>query len=61
MRAVVQRVRSADVTVENISIGSIGPGLLVYLGIAAGDTENDSTYVAEKVVNLRIMPDHAGR
>ena len=61
MRAVVQRVKSADVTVENISIGSIGPGLLVYLGIAAGDTEADSTYLAEKVVNLRIMPDHAGR
>ena len=61
MRAVIQRVRSANVTVKNISIGSIGPGLIVYLGIAAGDTEADSTYVAEKVVNLRIMPDHAGR
>lgn len=61
MIAVVQRVKSASVTVEGATVGSIGPGLLVLLGIAESDTEPDISYVADKVVNLRIFADEAGK
>ena len=57
MRAVVQRVRKAAVEVEGEIIGSIGPGLLVLLGVSQRDTETDLRYLADKVVNLRIFPD----
>ncbi|AEJ19517.1 D-aminoacyl-tRNA deacylase [Gracilinema caldarium] len=57
MRAVVQRVSEASVTVEGNRVGAIEKGLLVYLGVAAGDTEKDADYLAEKVAGLRIFTD----
>ncbi len=57
MRAVVQRVTEASVTVEEKNIGSIGPGLLVLLGVEQGDTEKDGAYLAEKLAGLRIFED----
>ncbi len=61
MRAVVQRVRRAGVTVAEEKIASIGKGLLVLLGVAQGDDEKAAEYVAEKVANLRIFEDEAGK
>lgn len=61
MRAVVQRVRSGSVTVANKTVGQIGPGLVVLLGVGAEDTNNDASYLAEKVVNLRIFEDEQGK
>ena len=55
MRAVVQRVTRAKVTVEGEVTGEIGSGLLVYLGAGKGDTEADRAYVLGKVLNLRIF------
>lgn len=57
MRAVVQRVSAASVTVQGRKVGSIGPGLLVLLGVARGDTEKDGEYLAEKLAGLRIFED----
>jgi D-tyrosyl-tRNA(Tyr) deacylase len=57
MRAVVQRVRWARVKVGSETVGEIGPGLLVLLGAAGGDTEQDVEYTAAKAVNLRIFED----
>ena len=61
MRAVVQRVSQAQVTVDDDSVGQIGPGLLVYLGVAEGDGESDVTYMVDKISNLRIFQDEAGK
>jgi len=61
MRALIQRVSSSQVTVEGAVVGHIGPGLLVLLGIAAGDSEQDGAYLAEKIVNLRIFEDDQGK
>ena len=61
MKAVIQRVRNASVTVENDVTGSIDRGLLVYLGVAADDAEKDADWMAEKAANLRIFPDAQGR
>jgi len=61
MRAVIQRVSHAKVEVEGSAIGQIGPGLLVYLGVGQGDTEKDAEFVADKLVNLRIFADEAGK
>ena len=61
MRAVVQRVSHCTVTVENRLSGSLDKGLLVYLGISRNDTINDITYVAEKVMNLRMFKDEEGK
>jgi D-tyrosyl-tRNA(Tyr) deacylase len=61
LRAVVQRVSSAEVQVEGRTVGKIGPGLLVLLGVGQGDAEADADYLAEKVVNLRVFPDAAGQ
>ena len=61
MRAVVQRVSWAKVEVEGKTIGQIGPGLLVYLGVGEGDTDKDAEFVADKLVNLRIFADEAGK
>ena len=60
MRAVVQRVREAAVTVDGREVGRVGPGLLVYLGVGADDTERDLDYLAGKVAGLRIFPDDGG-
>jgi D-tyrosyl-tRNA(Tyr) deacylase len=61
MRAVVQRVSRASVTVDTRVTGSIDRGLLVFLGAGAGDTDEDLRYIVDKVVNLRIFPDDAGK
>ena len=61
MRAVVQRVRDAQVTVGGEVVGAIGHGLLVYLGVSHDDAQEDVDYVAGKVVNLRIFPDTDGK
>src|SRR4029079_10407760 len=61
MRAVVQRVSRASVTVDTRVTGSIDRGLLVLLGAGAGDTDEDLRYIVDKVVNLRIFPDDAGK
>ncbi len=61
MRAVVQRVSRASVTVEGNVTGAIEAGLLVLLGAGAGDTAADLTYIADKIVNLRIFSDEAGK
>ena len=60
MRAVIQRVREARVAVEGEAVSSIGPGLLVLLGIETGDTGEDLTWLAGKIANLRIFADAQG-
>ena len=57
MRAVIQRVSRANVKVDGKIVGEIGRGLLVLLGVARDDTENDATYLAEKISGLRIFED----
>jgi D-tyrosyl-tRNA(Tyr) deacylase len=57
LKAVVQRVKNASVTVEGKNCGSIESGLLVYLGVARGDGKKEAGALAEKIVNLRIFPD----
>lgn len=57
MRAVVQRTTAASVTVDNEVIGEIGTGLVVFLGVEEGDTEQDLTYICEKVLGLRVFDD----
>jgi D-aminoacyl-tRNA deacylase len=61
MRVVVQRVSQASVTVEGDIVGEIGPGLLVLVGVAEGDTEAEARWLAHKVANLRIFGDAEGR
>ncbi len=61
MRAVIQRVKSASVTVEGEVISEIRVGLLVFLGVAQEDTPADVEYMASKIANLRIFEDDEGR
>ena len=61
MRAVVQRVSHARVEVGGEAVAEIGPGLAVLVGVAADDSEKDADYLAEKLANLRIFEDEAGR
>ena len=61
MRAVVQRVSNASVTVGNQMIAKIQEGLLVLVGIKANDTEKDIDYIINKIQNLRIFEDEAGK
>ena len=61
MKAVVQRVRNASVKVDQKITGSIGWGLLVYLGVAGADTLKDADWMAEKIANLRIFSDTEGK
>ena len=61
MRAVIQRVRQAKVEVEHLVVGQIEQGLLVYLGVGKEDTEQDAEFMADKLVNLRIFADEAGK
>jgi D-tyrosyl-tRNA(Tyr) deacylase len=61
MRAVIQRVSQASVTVDGEVVGAIERGLLVLLGVAQGDTEHDARTLATKIVELRIFEDDAGK
>ena len=61
MRAVLQRVRSASVTVDGQTVASIAQGLVVLLGVAKGDSEADVSYMADKIPQLRMFPDEAGK
>ena len=61
MRAVIQRVTHAEVTVNGKCVGSIGKGLMVLLGVKTGDTEKDAQYTADKIVKLRIFEDENGK
>lgn len=61
MRAVVQRVTRAQVTVENEVVGEIGQGLVVLLGVARDDSEIDAGYLAAKIASLRIFDDEAAK
>jgi D-aminoacyl-tRNA deacylase len=61
MRAVVQRVSRAKVTVNDWVSGEIGLGLVVLLGVGQGDTEADASYLAEKIGGLRIFEDAGGK
>lgn len=61
MRAVLQRVSRAKVTVDDEITGAIGSGLLVLLGVCESDSEKDVTYLVEKIVNLRIFNDADGK
>lgn len=61
MRAVVQRVTDADVSVDNKITGAIGKGYMVLLGVEEGDSEADAEYMAEKIAGLRVFEDNEGR
>ncbi|MBI4233604.1 MAG: D-tyrosyl-tRNA(Tyr) deacylase [Chloroflexi bacterium] len=61
MRALIQRVSKASVSVGDECVGSIGRGLVVLLGVGQGDTLKDAHYLVEKTANLRIFPDEQGR
>ena len=61
MRAVVQRVKSASVTVAGELVSEIGAGVLVFLGVAHDDTATELEYIANKVANLRIFEDEEGK
>lgn len=60
MRLVIQRVASAAVDIDGETVGKIGRGLMVLVGVAVGDTEADAEWLAAKTVAMRIFPDEAG-
>jgi D-tyrosyl-tRNA(Tyr) deacylase len=60
MRAVIQRVKESRVEVKGRTVGSIGKGLLVLLGVGEDDCEKDCEYMAKKIAHLRIFPDENG-
>ena len=61
MIAVIQRVTESEVHVDDQTIGRIGPGLLVLLGVSRADEEKDADYLADKIAHLRIFEDDAGK
>ena len=61
MRALLQRVTSASVSIDGREAGTIGPGLVVLLGVADGDDESEARYIVDKTINLRIFADEDGR
>ena len=61
MRAVIQRVKRAQVSVDGKVVGAIGQGYLVLVGVARGDTEQDADYIAAKTGGLRVFEDGAGK
>jgi D-tyrosyl-tRNA(Tyr) deacylase len=60
MRAVVQRVKRARVEVDGQTVGEIGPGLLIFLGVGEEDSEKECDHLANKIAHLRIFPDDQG-
>ena len=60
MRAVVQRVTQASVTVGDETVGKIGPGIMVLIGVSSEDADKDLKYITDKVMNLRIFDDENG-
>ena len=60
MRAIVQRVKESNVEVKKSTIGAIGHGLLIFLGVGEGDEEKDCEYLANKIANLRVFSDEKG-
>lgn len=61
MRAVIQRVREASVSVDDTIIGAIGAGLVILVGVAQDDSEKDAQFLAQKIATLRIFEDSAGK
>ena len=61
MKVLLQRVTRASVSVTSEVVGRIGRGLVVFVGVASGDTEKDAQYLAQKTVSLRIFSDEEGR
>ena len=61
MKALLQRVSRASVSVDKNVVGQIGGGLVILLGVAAGDTERDARYLADKIIGLRIFGDRDGK
>lgn len=61
MKIVVQRVSHAEVKVDHETVGKIGYGLMILVGVTHTDTESDAKFLAEKAVNLRIFNDHEGK
>jgi len=61
LKALLQRVVSASVSINNQVVGKIGAGLVVLVGVARDDTEKDAAYLADKIVNLRIFADEASK
>ena len=61
MRAVLTRVRSASVTIDGETVGKIGKGFLILLGVGPNDTEKECRYLAEKALSLRIFEDENGK
>jgi len=61
MRAVVQRVRSAFVEVEDRTVGKVSQGLVAFIGAGTGDTEKDADYIANKIAGLRVFEDERGK
>ncbi len=61
MKVLLQRVTGASVSVAGETVGRIGRGLVVFVGVAGGDTEKEAQYLAQKTVSLRIFADEAGR
>ncbi|HES58683.1 MAG TPA: D-tyrosyl-tRNA(Tyr) deacylase, partial [Firmicutes bacterium] len=61
MRAVLQRVKMAQVDVDGQIVGRIGRGLLVFVGALQGDTEEDVRFIGRKLASIRLFPDDAGK
>jgi D-tyrosyl-tRNA(Tyr) deacylase len=61
MRALIQRVTSAKVSVEGKPVAKIGHGLIILLGIGTGDTEDQASFLADKIARLRIFEDHTSK
>ncbi len=61
MKALLQRVTGASVSIAGEEVGRIGQGLVVFVGVAAGDTEKDIDYLVQKIANMRIFSDEDGR
>ena len=61
MKALLQRVTGASVSIGGEVVGRIGRGLVVLVGVASGDSDKDINYLVQKIVNLRIFPDDDGR